>query len=239
MKILIVDDEELARVKIRGLLSKRSEKFEILEAENGLEAFDLILSHKPQLVFLDIQMPGLTGMDLLRQLENRDFQVIFQTAYDEFAIQAFEENACDYLLKPFDQSRFNRALDRALSRIKENSPSRAIDAWNKEKGYLEKLLVKVGLKTQIIDTGDIQCFVSRDHHTYIHLDKQEYIFDGSLEFLEKMLNPNEFVRTHRKSIVAKKSVSQIVGGPNMELVLKSGQRVPVSRTLRNLFSLNQ
>ena len=117
IQILIVDDEELARHKIKRFLAESQIQATITEAANGLQALQILSTSSIDLVFLDIDMPGLTGLEVLQNLEQRPFKVIFQTASDAFAIRAFEENACDYLLKPFDRERFQSALQKALARV--------------------------------------------------------------------------------------------------------------------------
>ena len=114
-KVLVVDDELLSRKKILRFLEQRQEQFNVLEASNGIEALDIIEKDSPDIVFLDIEMPEMNGMDLVQAVQNPNYKLIFQTAYSEFAVQAFEKNALDYLLKPFNQDRFNQALDKGLA----------------------------------------------------------------------------------------------------------------------------
>jgi two-component system LytT family response regulator len=237
-RILIVDDEDLARSRLKRLLAAVGTSAQILEASNGLEALAKIKSFAPDLIFLDIQMPGLTGFDVLNQVEERAFQLIFQTAYDEFAIQAFEETATDYLLKPFSQDRLAKALKKAnelasqaqaLSRLEANLKNTA--------SKLGKIAVKTGNRTQIVDVADISYIMSRDHCTCLYrkgvLSNNELITELSLDWLEARLDSTEFIRCHRSVLVATSEITSLVAKGNQhELTLKSGKTVPVSRAKR-------
>lgn len=228
-KILIVDDEKLARQRILRFLRESKTEATIEEAENGITAIDKIKAFSPDIVFLDIQMPGLTGFDVLQQIETRNFQLVFQTAYDEFAIQAFEENACDYLLKPFDLERFQKTLKRVLH---HKLKSEAVTNVEKKLGYLERILIRQASKTKIIPVTEIDYFVSRDHYTCIYSGKSELICDLSLNFLEERLDPKKFVRTHRNSIVATEQIKSVGDTANPEVLLNCGATLSLSRRNR-------
>lgn len=236
IRILIVDDEELARNKIRRFLreiqSDRVEEFALKDALNGFDAVEAVKVFKPQLLFLDIQMPGMNGFDVLAHLSDRDFQVIFQTANDGEAIRAFEENACDYLLKPFTRERFRKALERALGRLRDvQEPPISQQAADKFP-YLQRILVQDrGIKS-IIEVEQVECFVARDHYCSLVVDQKEYLSELSLARLAESLDPEKFLRVHRNSIVQLAAVKSICSGSNMELELKSGQIVSVSRRSR-------
>ena len=162
-RILIVDDEELARKKIKRFLRTCAPDFSIHEAENGVRALQSIQEIAPNLVFLDIEMPGLSGLEVLQNIEHRPFKLIFQTAHAEFAVRAFEENACDYLLKPFDQERFQKALQRALARPENENLLGLENQLRSEKQYLERLSVKLGNKTRLLKVNEVEYFTSKDH----------------------------------------------------------------------------
>lgn len=229
-RILIVDDEELARKKIRRLLGECGMTPVIEDAVNGLEAVARLRSESFDLVFLDIDMPGMTGLEVLQNLEQRPFKIIFQTASDAFAIRAFEENACDYLLKPFDLDRFRKALEKALSQ-----PPAANRFHEFEKGIrrpLSKISVKQGAKWHLIDVARIECFTSEDHYTILRSGTEEWVSDLSLSFLEERLDSGAFLRVHRGAILNLAHLKTFAGGPNATVETTSGFELPVSRANR-------
>lgn len=235
--ILIVDDELLARQRVARYVRQFKQEFLIEEAESGLRAVELIQSFQPEIVFLDIEMPGLNGFEVLQQFEQRPFQVIFQTAYDQFAIQAFEENACDYLLKPFTVERLHQALARALNHVADEKKLRALETRLTERnGYLRQLTVKQGNRLRLVTEPEIYCFVSRDHYTCVHFgdaaQSLEGICDLSLARLAERLDPNKFRQIHRNSIVR---IASIIGlGKSRDgevwVELSNGMKLPVSRS---------
>ncbi len=230
-KILIVDDELLSRKKIRRFLDQRSESFEILEASNGVEALNIIESNHPDIVFLDIEMPEMNGMDLIQTIGTPRFKLIFQTAYSEFAVEAFEKNALDYILKPFNQERFDQALDKGLEST--TSPQQLIgltDTLTKDEVYLTKVVVKRGMKNTLIPVEDVLWFKSENHYTYVCTKEFEYIYSEPLKDLTAKLNPNQFMQVHRNAIVNSQYIKDIIQGDNMKLVLDNGAEVPVSRS---------
>ena len=232
-KVLIVDDEKLARQKIRRFLEGSNVNPLVEEAVNGLEALSKISSTKPDIVFLDIQMPGLSGFEVLQHLEERSFKLIFQTAYDEYAIQAFEENACDYLLKPFTRERFQRSFERAMTSLGvQRELSHLERRLVENKKFLEKIAVKQGSKFKIINLNDVICFISQDHYTCAYVGSSEYICDPSLSHLEGRLPPDVFLRLHRNNIVKVSEIKSVMGGENMTAELSNGLKLPVSRNNR-------
>ncbi len=230
-KILIVDDELLSRKKINRFIEQRPEKFQILEASNGIEALNLIESQHPDIVFLDIEMPEMNGMDLIQALGKPQFQLIFQTAYSEFAVQAFEKNALDYLLKPFNQERFDSALNKALQNLTSGAElAPVVQHFNQEKVYLSKVVVKRGMKNTLIPVEEVLWFKSENHYSYVCTKDFEYIYSEPLKELIEKLDPHIFTQVHRNAIVNKKAVKDIIQGDNMKLVLQNGAEVPVSRS---------
>jgi len=234
-RILVVDDEPLARQRIARYLAARNLPLIIEEAESGLRAVELITEFRPDIVFLDVEMPGLSGLEVLAQFEERPFQVIFETAYDEFAIRAFEEHACDYLLKPFTRERFDQALDRALKESVDQSRLCALEAkLAQREGHLTRIIVKQGGRVRIVEERDITCFVSRDHYTCVYFDGgREGLTDLSINFLSERLDPEVFTRLHRNSIariLAIKSVASREG--EMMVELSDGIVLAVSRSRR-------
>ena len=234
-RILIVDDEDLARQRVRRYLSRHS-RFEIAEAESGLEAVAKIASFRPDIVFLDIEMPGLNGFEVLAQFPRRPFHVVFQTAYDEFAIRAFEECAIDYLLKPFTQVRFEKALALGLLRVTDEERLKSLEtAMRVRDGYLRRLSVRQGNRLRIVCDDDIVCFVSRDHCTCLYLsDGREAIVDLSLATLVERLDPKRFHQLHRSSIVNLTEIRSVERALNSSVTveLSNGLKLAVSRRQR-------
>jgi two-component system, LytTR family, response regulator len=237
-RILIVDDEELARQRIHRYLKQSEQEFVIREAESGIEAVDLIPTFQPELIFLDVEMPGLSGFEALKQLPERTFQIIFQTAFDEFAVRAFEEQACDYLLKPFTRERFEQALSNALGRIEGEEKLKALEAKMAEReGYLRRIVVKQGARLRIVEEQAVSCFVSRDHYTCVYFDGQrEGITELSLSHLLDRLDPQVFRQFHRNNIIRLEALVALSRSRNgsMEAELSNGLRLPVSRSNRRL-----
>jgi two-component system LytT family response regulator len=219
-KILIVDDERLAREKIvRYLREDERRSYDIVEARNGLEAVERIREERPQLVFLDVEMPGLSGLEVLRQVGQVDFQVVFATAYDEFAVPAFEENACDYLLKPFTRERFAKALERALARVKKPE-------------FLDKIGVRRGKELLALPVAAVHCFLSKDHYTCVYTDEGEDLIELSLNHLEARLDPAAFARVHRNALVRAGAVRAVSAGEEVRVTLVNGMQIEVSRAHR-------
>lgn len=234
-KVLVVDDEKLARDRIIRFISELGYSFEVAEADSGLTALEKISENKPDILFLDIQMPGLNGFELLQQIEHRPFKIIFQTAYDEFAIQAFNENASDYLLKPYTKERFKTAVDKSLVSIQNDQ--RLLDLekeFRKRDGYLDRISVRKGDKIHLVDVSDVQCFVSKDHYTFIYTGDAEFVSDLSLTHLEARLDSGKFLRCHRNNIVCLDSILHVGTGSNMTVQIACGMELPVSRQNRQV-----
>ncbi len=232
IKILIIDDEQLARTRIKSFIEKKHPNSELKEAQDGVEGLQLIEDFKPNIVFLDIEMPELSGFDMIMQLEQRPFQLIFQTAYDEYAVKAFEVNALDYLLKPFTDLRLEDALKKAISALKEdkNNDFFALDEQLvSDKKYLSKIIVDVGSRKKIFEVDEIVYFSSENHVTRVFLRDIDYTYNKSLTYLEKRLDPLKFIRLHRHSIAKVEAISEIFGGEKMEVQLENGTRLPVAR----------
>lgn len=234
-QVLIVDDERLARDRIARFILELGYEFKITMAESGLTALEKIKNCAPDILFLDIQMPGLTGIELLQQIELRPFKVIFQTAFDEYAIQAFTESACDYLLKPFSKERFRIAVEKSLASLhQEQRLCELEESFRKKDGYLERISVRKGDKFHLVNVVDVQCFVSRDHYTSIFTADSEFLCDLSLSYLEKRLDPEKFLRCHRNNIVNLAQVQSVTTGANLILRIGLGLELPVSRQNRQI-----
>lgn len=235
MKVLIVDDEELARLRIKSYLARTHPTFAVQEAEDGVDALVKIGAWEPDLVLLDIEMPGLGGFDMLRQLPDPPFQVVFQTAYDQFAVKAFDANACDYLLKPFTDERLEKALAKAVARVRKSEPATIAPLAGLDRAlladgrYLERFVVAVGSRSKVIEASEVHYFLSESHVTRIMLDKIDFAYDHSLTYLEEHLDPERFLRVHRNVIVALGAVASVQRGDRAAVTLKSGQELAVSR----------
>jgi two-component system, LytTR family, response regulator len=216
----------------------------IEEAESGIEAVEMIQDFRPDIIFLDVEMPGLNGFEVLLQFSERPFHVIFQTAYDQFAIRAFEESACDYLLKPFTAERLHKALARALDRSADEQRLRALEARlaarDSDRRYLRKLTVKQGMRLRVVETKEIFCFVSRDHYTLVYFgdgqNHHEAICDLSIATLAERLDPVEFQRLHRNSVARKSAIVALsrFGQGELMVELSNGMKLPVSRSNRKI-----
>jgi two-component system LytT family response regulator len=216
MKALIIDDERLARVELRRLLAVHPEVEIAGEARSGDEAIALIAKLAPDLIFLDIQMPGMTGFEMLEQVEDLP-QVIFTTAYDEYALKAFEVNALDYLLKPITPERLAAALGRARPRS--------------EASRLEQVFVRDGERCWIVRLPDIFLLESEGNYTRVCFGSERPLIRRSLNALEEQLDPAMFFRAGRKEIVNLKWIERVDLGVNggLTVTLRSGRQVEMSR----------
>jgi two-component system, LytTR family, response regulator len=233
LRALIVDDEELARHVIRELVGAHPE-FEVVgECANGFEAVKAVAELKPDLMFLDVQMPKLTGFDVL-ELIGPEVAVIFATAYDEFAMQAFEVHAVDYLLKPVGKERFVAALERAKSRLGEKKPSATeLSAAARPAGqFAERLVVKDGTKVTLIPVPKLDYAEAQDDYVALASEGKKHLKQQTIASLEASLDPKLFVRIHRSYLVNLERVVRIepYGKESRLAILSSGVRLPVSRT---------
>ncbi|HYL83373.1 MAG TPA: response regulator [Candidatus Angelobacter sp.] len=229
---LIVDDEDLARLVIRELLSAHTEVEILAECANGFEAVKAFAEHKPDLIFLDVQMPKLTGFDVL-ELIGTNVPVIFVTAYDQYAMRAFDVHAVDYLLKPIGKERFEAALERAKDRIGEKMPA-AHDlaaAARPPQQFLERLVVKDGTKVTLIPVAKLDYAEAQDDYVALASQGKKHLKQQTIASLEACLDPNSFVRVHRSYIVNLERVARIepYGKESRLAILADGTRLPVSR----------
>jgi two-component system, LytTR family, response regulator len=202
--VLICEDEPLARETLRDFISERPELQLVGEACDGLQALQMLRSLAPQLVFMDIQMPELTGLEVLRQLDRSTAwpAVVFTTAYDQHAVTAFELNAVDYLLKPFSRERFDAAVQRVLeeARAPREATERAL-AQPREAGYLNRLLVRDRGQIFPLNVTEIEYLKSDSKYTLIAARGSSYFVRIALAELEPRLNPERFLRVHRNAII--------------------------------------
>ncbi len=246
---IIVDDEVLARRGLKTLVERRPELAVVSLCANGRDAIQKIAEMKPDVVLLDIQMPEISGFDVLERLP-RDVLpvVIFVTAYDEYAIRAFEARALDYLLKPVSQKRLDQALDRAVARVKDRrlaeygqtllaavadlrGAASEGTAGVSPGGRLERIMVKSGAAIQFVEVADIEWIEGADYYVTLHAGGKEHLYRESLKHLEERLDPTQFVRIHQSAIVNLAKLREIRRGfgGDYAVVLESGRRLPVSR----------
>jgi two-component system, LytTR family, response regulator len=220
IRVVIVDDENPARRKVSRFLAAE-EDFEIAgEAGTGLEAVRLIEAQRPDLVFLDVQMPGLDGFGVIESLKIQPLpQVIFITAYDHFALKAFEVHALDYLLKPFDQPRFQKVLDHARRQIQRNDRSgagdlaeklnRLLEELNNRPKYAERLLINADEKAFLLAVEKIDWIEAARNYVNLHVGRDSYLLRGTIEGLYQKLDPSKFLRANRSQIVNIASIREL------------------------------
>lgn len=232
LRALIVDDEELARRLIREYLQGHADIQIIGECENGLDAVRQIGALAPDLVFLDIQMPRLTGLEVL-ELTGRRAGVIFTTAYDEHAIKAFELHAVDYLLKPFSKARFDAAVARARALHAPASPAPALDALvTLRTAPLERILIRDREQVHVIAIDQVECIEAQGDYLAIHADGKCHLKPQRISEIEAQLDATRFLRVHRSFIISLAHLQAIERpGPDRHAArLRSGKRVPISRS---------
>jgi two-component system, LytTR family, response regulator len=231
-RALIVDDEELARHIVREMLQSHPEIEIAAECANGMEAVKAVAEHKPNLIFLDVQMPKLTGFDVL-ELIGTDVPVIFVTAYDQYAMRAFEVHAVDYLLKPIGRERFEAALDRAKNRLGDRllKPDELAATARPPQQFPERLVVKDGTKVTLIPVGRLDYAEAQDDYVALASQGKKHLKQQTIVGLEACLDPKSFVRIHRSYIVNLERVVRIepYGKESRLAILGDGTRLPVSR----------
>lgn len=242
IRALVIDDEPLARDVIREMLSRDSDVDIIGECGNGREAVEAIKSLSPDLIFLDIQMPELGGFDVLESLQPPHAPyVIFATAYDQYAVRAFEVHAFDYLLKPFDQERFDEAWQRVKKQIthdRTGERDRHILALLEElkagPRYLERLVVKTGGRVFFLDVEDIHCIEAEGNYVRVHDNAKHYLLRETISGLEEQLDPKQFLRIHRSAIVKIDKIKELQPWFHGEyrIILENGRQLTLSRNYR-------
>jgi len=232
---LIIDDEKLARDLLREFLESFPQIEVVGECAKGSEAVKEINKLLPDLIFLDVQMPGMNGFDVLAEIEHEPY-VIFTTAYDQYAIRAFEENAVDYLLKPLDEERFKVAVDRALKRKKSEQGSleellRDLKLEGKN-SYETHIFVQKSEKLFNLAVEEIVFLEASGDYTVITTKTDQFVSSSGIGKLEEILNPNTFIRVHRSTIINQNYLKEIERHFNGGMVVKmqNGKSFPVSRT---------
>jgi two-component system, LytTR family, response regulator len=232
-KALIVDDEELARRLLREMLASHPEIEIVGECGNGMEAVKAVAEHEPELLFLDVQMPKLSGFDVLELVDPAGLAVIFVTAFDQYAMKAFDVHAVDYLLKPYSKERFEAALERAKSQKPEKAPdAAALAATARPAGqFLERIVVKDGTKVTLVPTAKLDYVEALDDYVSLATEGKKLLKQQTISSLEAALDPAVFVRIHRSFVVNFERVSRIepYGKESKVAVLGNGVKLPVSR----------
>ena len=227
IRALVVDDEAWARRNLTVLLRRDPDIGAVVECESGMEAIEEIRKSKPDVVFLDVQMPGCGGFDVLELLgSDLPSTIIFVTAYDEYALRAFEAGALDYLLKPFDDARFRRALDRAKDKLAHYTPS--------QPQRVERIVVKSRGEVLFLNVADIDWIEAVGYYACLHVGRDTHLLRRTLLELVRDLDEDKFMRIHRSTIV---NLDRIHGlelqiGGDYEVVLKSKVRLRLSRRFR-------
>ena len=243
MRILVADDEALARRRVREMLRDDPDIAVVGECSNGKEVSEAIASLKPDLVFLDIQMPGASGVEVASTLEGAAKpMVIFITAHDQYAIRAFEIDAVDYLLKPFDRERFAQTLDRAKAEFRSRRDNRAneeiislLGDLSSRPKYLDRILIKNNDRVIIVKAEEIEWVEAQGNYIRIHFGKQSSLIRETLANLAAQLDPKRFARIHRSQIVNIDQILELQPWSNRDyrVVLRSGTQLTLSRTYRD------
>jgi two-component system, LytTR family, response regulator len=236
LRAIIVDDEELARQILREYLDKTGDVEIVAECANGFEAVKAIGEHRPDLLFLDIQMPKLDGFEVLELIES-PVAVIFVTAYDQYALKAFDAAAVDYLLKPFSAGRLAKAVERARVLLSDPHPpalqaSELAAAARAPGQTLERVVVKDGTKVHIIPIAKLDYVEAQDDYIALHSEKKSYLKQQTISSIEAQLDPARFARIHRSYIVNLERIARIepYTKDSRVAVLQDGAQLPVSRS---------
>jgi len=233
LRIVIVDDEPLARAVVREYAGEDASMAIVAECGNGFEAVKAVSELKPDLVLLDVQMPKLDGFEVL-ELLGRDQPVVFITAYDQYALRAFEVHAVDYLLKPFSAERFQEAMARARERLRARVPTEveAIVREGKPRaGYAERVLIRDGANVHVLPVDKIDYVEAQDDYVAFKSEGKQYLKDQTLAAVEATLDPARFVRIHRSFILNIDRISKVelYAKDSRMAILRDGTRLPVSR----------
>jgi two-component system LytT family response regulator len=239
IRTLVVDDEPIARARVVSLL-KQEEDIEVVgEYANGKQALSAIESTSPDLLFLDIQMPEVNGLDLARTIQSNGPAVVFVTAYDEYALRAFEVHAMDFLLKPFSAERFRSALGHAREQVSQRR--KGIDGpkttmAERRNARPNRLMIKSGGRIHFVRMADIDWCEAQGNYVRVHVGTQDHLVRDTMSHLESELDPQQFVRIHRSTIVNVDRIQEMQSSFNGEYVvlLRTGTRLTLSRGYREI-----
>ena len=242
MNIIIADDEPLARKKLRILLASEAGVEVVVECRDGKQTIAAVRSHKPDLLLLDIQMPDVDGFQVLRHIPLDEMPiVIFTTAYDQYAVRAFEAHALDYLLKPFDQERLHRSIERARAEMLKADDreltKRILDWLANAKTTVRpdrRLVIKAGGRVVFLDTDEIDWIEAAANYVKLHAGKESYLLREGIGTISQRLDPGQFVRVHRSTIVNASKIKALLPCNSAEyiVVLKDGKELSCSRGYR-------
>src|SRR5690242_19929165 len=233
-KVIIIDDEPLARSMVREYLQFHPGIEIVAECNDGFEGVKAIQQFQPDLIFLDIQMPKINGFEMLELLEKPP-AVIFTTAFDEYAIKAFEAHAIDYLLKPFNQDRFDKAIGKwneQKNQDNDKSNQELLETASLSPSQSQRIVLKNGSKIKIIAVHDVQYLEAADDYVKVHTQEGYFLKNKTMNHFERALDKHQFVRSHRSYIVNVQQITRIdpYEKDNHVAVLRSGVKVPVSRS---------
>ena len=241
-RAVIVDDEPLARTRIRRFLSEEPDMEVVGECADGAQAVDLIRELAPEVVFLDVQMPKMDGIEVIRQIGAHNLRtVVFVTAFNHYAVQAFEAEAVDYLLKPFDRRRFQEALQRIRRRLTEYSHEtlseqieQLVKRFQPSSPYLQRLVIRSEGSILLVRVEDVDWLEAAGNYVCVHLGKRNHIVRDSLAHLEKQLDPARFLRVHRSTMVNLDRIRELrpTFQGDYKVVLLSGDILPLGRKYR-------
>lgn len=242
MRVLIAEDEPLARDRLRTLLEEEDDVQITAECADGRSAVNAIREHDPDLVFLDVSMPELNGFEVIQEIGAAEMPpVIFVTAFDHYAVRAFDAHAVDYVLKPFDQDRFRTAVDRGREALSQRTngtlDQRLSDLLEglARPSYLERLAVKSGGKIIFLKTGEVQWIAAEGNYARLHAGKRSYLMRETMSNLENKLDPDRFIRIHRSTIVSTDAIAELepLFQGDYVVVLRDGTRLTSSRGYRS------
>ncbi|NCD70874.1 LytR/AlgR family response regulator transcription factor [Mucilaginibacter agri] len=236
-QVLVIDDEPLARMVVLEYLQDYKNDLQVMqECGDGFEGMKAIMQYQPDLIFLDVQMPKINGFEMLELLEQPP-AVIFTTAFDEFAIKAFEAHAIDYLLKPFSKERFQKAVDKFLAQSgspvqQQKQTESLLEAVSESPVQHDRIVVKTGTKVKIIPVNDVLYLEADDDYVSVHTAEGSFLKNKTMSFFEKVLDTRQFVRVHRSYIVAIDQITRIdpYEKDSHIAILKSGAKIPVSKS---------
>jgi two-component system LytT family response regulator len=235
-RALIIDDEPLARMVVLEYLQDFPQIEVIQECNDGFEGLKAIQQHQPDLIFLDVQMPKINGFEMLELVDDQP-AVIFTTAFDEYAIKAFEAHATDYLLKPFSKDRFTKAIEKYLAQagapvIATKQTENLLETASHSPAQHERIVVKTGTKVKIIPVADVQYLQADDDYVSVFTQEGSYLKNKTMSFFEQTLDARQFVRVHRSYIVSVQEITRIdpYEKDSHLAILKSGAKIPVSKT---------
>ena len=234
LRVVIVDDEPLARTVVREFLKHHPGVEVVAECGNGFDAVKAVTDLSPDLMFLDVQMPKLNGFEVL-ELIGRQVPVIFTTAYDQYALRAFEVHAVDYLLKPFSEERFSEALTRARGRLQSHEPVPDIESLvagsRPKSGPLERVLIRDGSQVHVIPVAKIDYVEAQDDYVCFKAEGKQYLKDQTMGALESQLDLARFVRIHRSYLLNIERIARVelYAKDSRVAILRDGTRLPVSR----------